>query len=106
MLVFTPSGTTPPVFSQKQEKTIEVENDVFVARISSAYGGTIRSFKTKEHLKHDSSFVELISTENKNNLILSYKDFTGETVVVDGGWVLQEKEASFLINSTKAYMEQ
>ena len=101
--VFSPSTSTPFGFSQKEEKTIEIETELFIARVSSAYGGTIRSFKTKEHLKHDSSFVELISTENKNNLILSYKDFTGETVVVDGGWVLQEKEVSFLINSTKTF---
>ena len=46
---------------------------MFIARISSVYGGTIRSFKTKEHLKNDSSLVELISQENKNNLILIIK---------------------------------
>ena len=76
--VSTPSALAPPVFSQKKEKTIEIENDLFIARISSVYGGTIRSFKTKEYLKNDSSLVELISQENKNNLILRYKDFTGE----------------------------
>ena len=47
--------------------------------------------------------VELISPENKNNLILSYKDFTGEDITIDSGWVLQEKEDSFLINSTKTF---
>ena len=101
--VFTPSGSTLPVFPKKEEKTIEIETDLFIARVSSAYGGTIRSFKTKEHLKHDSSLVELISAENKNNLILSYKDFTGENVVVDSGWVLQEQEDSFLISSAKTF---
>ena len=101
--VFTPSGSTLPVFSQKEEKTIEIETELFIARVSSAYGGTIRSFKTKEHLKYDSSLVELISSENKNNLILSYKNFNGEDVVIDGGWVLQEKEDSFFINSTKTF---
>tara|TARA_B100001564_G_C20657659_1_gene679994 strand:+ start:356 stop:1969 length:1614 start_codon:yes stop_codon:yes gene_type:complete len=101
--VFTPSDSTSPVFSPNEEKTIEIETDLFIARISSAYGGTIRSFKTKEHLKNDSSLVELISSENKNNLILSYKDFTGKDVVVDGGWVLQEKEDSFFITSTKTF---
>ena len=63
--VSTPYTLTPPVFSQKEEKIIEIENDLFIARISSVYGGTIRSFKTKEHLKNDSSLVELISQENK-----------------------------------------
>ena len=101
--VSTPSASTPFVFPQKEEKTIEIENDLFIARISSAYGGTIRSFRTKEHLKNDSSFVELISQENKNNLILSYKDFTGENVTIDNGWVLQEKEDSFFITSTKTF---
>ena len=48
--ISTPSGSTPPAFSEKEEKTIEIENDLFIARISSVYGGTIRSFKTKEHL--------------------------------------------------------
>ena len=101
--VSTPSALTHPVFSQKEEKTIEIETDLFIARVSSAYGGTIRSFKTKEYLKNDSSLVELISADNKNNLILSYKDFSGEDVIIDGGWVLQEKEDSFLINSTKTF---
>ena len=101
--VFTPPGSTPTVFPKKEEKTIEIETDLFIARVSSAYGGTIRSFKTKEHLKHDSSLVELISAENKNNLILSYKNFTGENVVVDSGWVLQEQEDSFLISSAKTF---
>ena len=86
--VSTPSAPPPPVFTQKKEKTIEVENDLFIARISSVYGGTIRSFKTKEHLKNDSSLVELISQENKNNLILTYKNFSGEDITIDDGWVL------------------
>ena len=101
--VSTPSGSTPPAFSEKEEKTIEIENDLFIARISSVYGGTIRSFKTKEHLKNDSSLVELISQENKDNLILSYKSFTGETITIDNGWVLQEKEDSFFITSAKTF---
>ena len=101
--VSTPSALAPPVFSQKEEKTIEVENDLFIARISSVYGGTIRSFKTKEYLRNDGSLVELISRENKNNLILSYKDFTGEDITINDGWVLQEKEDSFFITSTKTF---
>lgn len=101
--VLTPIESSSPMFSQKEEKTIEIETDLFIARVSSAFGGTIRSFKTKEHLKYDSSLVELISSENKNNLILSYKDFTGENIVIDGGWALQEKEDSFFINSTRTF---
>ena len=98
-----PPGLNPPCFFTEKEKTIEIENDLFIARVGSAYGGTIRSFKTKEHLRNDSSLVELISQENKNNLILSYKDFTGEDVTIDDGWVLQEKEDSFFITSTKTF---
>ena len=101
--VLTPIESSSPMFSQKEEKTIEIETDLFIARVSSAFGGTIRSFKTKEHLKYDSSLVELISSENKNNLILSYKDFTGENIIIDGGWALQEKEDSFFINSTRTF---
>ena len=101
--VVTIPGSISPIFSQIEEKIIEVENDLFIARISSAYGGTIRSFKTKGHLKHDGSLVELISFENKNNLILSYKDFNGEHITIDGGWVLQEKDNSFFINSMKTF---
>ena len=98
-----PAGSTPLPFSKKEEKTIEIENDLFITRVSSAYGGTIRSFKTKEHLKDDSSLVELVSQENKDNLILSYKDFTGENITIDDGWVLQEKKDSFFITSTKTF---
>ncbi len=101
--VLTATSPSSPIFSQIEEKTIEVENDLFIARISSAYGGTIRSFKTKDHIKHDSSLVELISSENKDNLILSYKDFNGENVTIADGWVLQEKDDSFFISSVKTF---
>ena len=49
--VFTPSAPTTPVFSQKEEKTIEIENDLFIARISSIYGAQLGLLKQKSTLR-------------------------------------------------------
>ena len=68
------------------EKTTVVESDLFIAKISSFFGGSIVSFKIKDHLLYDSSLVNLITDENKNNLIISFKNLDGEIVDLKNGW--------------------
>ena len=51
-----------------ENKTIIVESDLYIAKLSSASGGSVVSFKIKDHLFPDSSFVDLATPENKNNL--------------------------------------
>ena len=97
----TSLDSTALLFSKTEEKTVEIETPLYIASISSLHGGTIRSFKTKDHLRYDSTYVELITKENKNNLILKYKNFNGQTVQLTDGWTLKEKESSFFLQSSK-----
>ena len=52
-----------------EEKITTVENDLFIAKISSLCGGSIVSFQIKDHLGPDSGFVNLSSNDNKKNLL-------------------------------------
>ena len=51
------------------ESITTIESDLYVAKISSRSGGSVFSYKTKEHLSADSNYVNLISEDNKNNLL-------------------------------------
>ena len=91
---------TPP--KTIEETTIRVENELYIATISSLSGGSIKSFEIKEHLKHDSSFVNLIAPENIKNLLVSFKDFNGNQIQLDGGWVLQSKTNNYYVDETRS----
>jgi len=69
-----------------EEKTITIETDLYIAKISSAFGGSINSFKIKKHLSPDSTLVNLINSQNKNNLALSFDDYNGEKIILGGAW--------------------
>ena len=83
------------------ENLVKVENDLYIATISSKNGGSIASFEIKDHLKSDSSFVNLSSNNNKNNLLISFKNFNGEPVNINSGWVQQFKGDNFYIDNSK-----
>ena len=86
----------------KKETTIKVENDLYVATISSTCGGSIKSFEIKEHLKHDSSFVNLTTPDNIKNLLVGFKDFNGNQIQLDEGWVLQSNADNYYIDAAKS----
>ena len=83
------------------ENLVKIENDLYIATISSKNGGSIASFEIKDHLKSDSSFVNLSSNNNKNNLLISFKNFNGEPVNINSGWVQQFKGDNFYIDNSK-----
>ena len=87
---------------ETKEKTIKIENELYIATISSLCGGSIKSFEIKEHLKYDSSFVNLITSSNEKNLLISFKDFNGSQIDLDSGWDLQSNADSFYIEATKS----
>ena len=91
---------TPP--KTTNETTIRVENELYIATVSSFSGGSIKSFEIKDHLKHDSSFVNLVTPENKKNLLISFKNFNGDQIQLDNGWVLQSKTDSYYIDVAKS----
>ena len=83
------------------EKFIKVENSLYIATISSKNGGSISSFEIKDHLKNDSTYVNLSSKNNKDNLLIGFKNFSGESVSVKSGWVQQFKGDNFYIENSK-----
>ena len=87
---------------ETKEKIIKIENELYIATISSLCGGSIKSFEVKEHLKYDSSFVNLITSSNEKNLLISFKDFNGDQIDLDNGWSLQSNTDSFYIDATKS----
>ena len=86
----------------KKETTVKIENDLYIATISSTCGGSIKSLEIKEHLKHDSSFVNLVTPDNTKNLLVSFKDFNGNQIQLDEGWVLQSSVDSYFIDATRS----
>ena len=91
---------TPP--KETKEKIIKIETELYIATISSLCGGSIKSFEVKEHLKYDSSFVNLVTSSNEKNLLISFKDFNGDQIDLDNGWSLQSNTDSFYIDATKS----
>ena len=81
-----------------EEKTTTVETDLYVAKISSSFGGSIQSFKIKKHLSADSALVNLINNQNKNNLIVGFDDYNGEKIVLSGNWNSSHNYDSLYIN--------
>jgi len=84
--------------SYAEEKTTTIETDLYIAKISSAFGGSIHSFKIKKHLSPDSTLVNLINSQNKNNLALSFDDYNGEKIVLGGAWNSLQNYDSLYIN--------
>jgi len=69
-----------------ENKTIIVESDLFMAKLSSAGGGSVVTYKIKEHLFPDSSFIDLATPENKNNLLISFRGIDGDIINLRDGW--------------------
>ena len=82
-----------------EDKTIVIESDLYIAKLSSAAGGSVLSYKIKEHLSPDSAYVDLVTTENRNNLLISFRGVDGEIINLQSGWVQQDAPDSvYLIN--------
>ena len=86
------SNTAPqPLFdlvspTTTEDKIITIESDLFIAQLSSAAGGSIVSYKIKDHLSPDSSLVDLATPENRNNLLISFRGIDGEIINLRDGW--------------------
>ena len=86
------SNTAPqPLFdlvspATTEDKIITIESDLFIAKLSSAAGGSIVSYKIKDHLSPDSSLVDLATPENRNNLLITFRGIDGEINNLRDGW--------------------
>ena len=90
-IIYTHTPTLEINKDPQDEKIIKIDTDLYEAKISSVGGGSIISYKIKEHLSPDSSFVNLISKQNKENLMVRFKNMDGEDIVLGGAWVQENK---------------
>ena len=77
-----------------EEKIVYVETPLYVAGVSSRGGGSLVSFILKNYPLNDSSLVDLVVKEiNQGNLLIKFKDFSGESVTLDNVWELSGRHA-------------
>ncbi len=69
-----------------EEKNITINSNLYQAQISTLGGGSIVSFKLKNHLMKNDSIVNLIDDKNKRNLYLSFISIDGDPVVLKKPW--------------------
>ena len=91
----TPSGLSEGVFT--------VETPLFTAGVSNKNGGSLNSFLVTKHLKVNEGVLNLIDTENKNNLLVSYINQSGEEIFLDNFWAESnlppvEENGSFVLS--------
>ena len=86
-------NTKEPAFSIDllEQKTTEeiittIETDIYIAKISSVGGGSVLSYKIKEHLSPDGDFVNLIYPNNMENLFIKFRNIDGEIISLKKGW--------------------
>ena len=84
-------------YSSTEEKIITIESDLYIVKTSSLSGGSIISYKIKDHLSPDSGYVSLITEKNRNNLLISFKNLDGDIVDLSGGWEQQGSVDSLYI---------
>ena len=85
------ASSSPPekkISSAPQEKELltKVQTPLFSTIVSNKNGGSIVSFVIKKHLKEGEEQIQLVDEYNKENLLVSYINLSGEEVFLDGFW--------------------
>jgi YidC/Oxa1 family membrane protein insertase len=92
VFIKTEESKSTPLYSIKEEASgvlkniFSIETPLFTAGVSNKNGGSLDSFLVTKHLKKEEGFLNLIDEENKNNLLVSYINQSGEEVFLDGFW--------------------
>ena len=81
-----------PPETQKEEGFVKIQTPLFSAIVSNKNGGAISSFSIKKHLKEGEKEIQLVDSQNKENLLVSYINLSGEEVFLDGFWSFSQKE--------------
>ena len=83
-----------PVPTQMQEKEIliKIQTPLFSTVVSNKNGGSISSFIIKKHLKEGEEQIQLVDDYNKESLLVSYINLSGEEVYLDGLWSFSQQE--------------
>ena len=71
---------------EEKEFLTRIQTPLFSAVVSNKNGGSIVSFVIKKHLKEGEEQIQLVDEYNKENLLVSYINLSGEEVFLDGFW--------------------
>jgi len=94
-----------PIQENANAIVYEIESDLYRAKISTIGGGTIQSFILKNYERHvsgDTTLVELINTDMRKPLFLSYISIDGDSVNLNQNFDLID--ASTAINQDKKFI--
>ena len=72
--------------SNQESRSFTIDGGSYVAKINNSAGGSFLSFDLKKHLKRGESSLDLIDNINKNNLLVSFINQSGEVVVLKNNW--------------------
>lgn len=72
-----------PVIQDSVERTIEINTGRVNVVLSNKGGGSLKKFVLKKYTKYDSSFVNMIDEQIKNDLYISFQSVTGEFIETD-----------------------
>ncbi len=73
-----------------KEEIVSIENDLFIASISSRYGGTFNSFLLKNYFDSDSQNINLINNNFKENLTIKIINENGLPFDLSSPWKLAQ----------------
>ena len=81
-----------PAQMQEKEILIKIQTPLFSTVVSNKNGGSISSFVIKKHLKEGEEQIQLVDDYNKESLLVSYINLSGEEVFLDGFWSFSQQE--------------
>ena len=92
-IVVENTNSQAPISSLKEEtlsaslkNVFTIKTPLFTAGVSNKNGGSLDSFLVTKHLKKQEDTLNLIDGENKNNLLVSYINQSGEEIFLNGLW--------------------
>ncbi len=86
-----------------ESRSFTIDGGSYVAKINNSAGGSFLSFDLKRHLKKGERNLDLIDNINKNNLLVSFINQSGEVVVLKNNWsVVSGASATLSETSNKA----
>tara|TARA_Y100001001_G_C8001117_1_gene306296 strand:- start:500 stop:2161 length:1662 start_codon:yes stop_codon:yes gene_type:complete len=81
-----------PTQMQEKEVLVKIQTPLFSTVVSNKNGGSISSFIIKKHLKEGEEQIQLVDDHNKESLLVSYINLSGEEVFLDGFWSFSQQE--------------
>ncbi len=85
-------SSSGPTQMQEKEILIKIQTPLFSTVVSNKNGGSISSFIIKKHLKEGEEQIQLVDDYNKESLLVSYINLSGEEVFLDGLWSFSQQE--------------